>query len=285
MKTVAVVTDSVACLPQDLVARHGILVVPVRLAVGGQVFRDIAEELTPQLIRDLQQAATIDTTPWPPESYRHAYEAAGKAARDVVHIVAFSQFTSTMSLARAGATMAQEAHPGLRVEVFDSATTTMAQGFVALAAARAATRGGNIADVLAEADRVKARVNAAFALDSLRFIARTGRVNRLAGWAGSLLRVRPVVGLSNGRERPIALTRSRSQGTRRLFELIRASSTTSEPLHVAIMESGRTEESAELRSLIDESLHPAEMMVAQVSPVTQVVAGPGLLGVAFYSGD
>jgi DegV family protein with EDD domain len=273
----------VACIPPDLSSRHGIHVIPVRLAVDGHVYRDSGEEMTPDLIRNLQRTQAIDTTPWAPETYFRAYEAASRTATDIVHVVAFSQFTSTMSLARAGAAMAQEAIPGLRVEVFDSSTTAMAQGFIALAAARAAEEGGDIENVLAEAEMVRSRVRAAFTLDSLHYLARTGRVTRLAAWAGSLLHVRPVVGLEQGKERPIALTRSKSQAVGRLSELVRTSAATGGRLHVAIMDSGPSDESDELRTAIERQACPAECIVAHVSAVTQIVAGPGLLGVAFYS--
>ena len=285
MTKVGIVTDSVACLPHEMATQHGIRVIPVRLTVEGRVYRDRADELPPPLIRSLQQAPSIDTTPWTPEFYCRAYEEASATATTIIHVVAFSQFTSTISLARAGAAMAQESTPGLRVEVFDSATTTMAQGFIALAAARAAAQGKDVDDVLSEADRVRSRVAAAFTLDSLHYLARTGRAIRLASWANSLLHVIPVIGLSHGQERPIALTRSRPQAMRRLLDLVRAASVPGDPLRVAIMESGQCGHAEELQHLIEEQLHPAECIVIRVSPVTQIVAGPGLLGVAFYSGD
>ena len=285
MRRVAIITDSVACLPPELAAQNGIHVVPVRLTVDGRVYRDLADELPPRLIHSLQEAPQVDTTPWPPEFYYRAYDAASRTAASIVHVIAFSQFTSTISLARAGATMAQEEIPGLRVEVFDSATTTMAQGFIALAAARAAARGDDIDGVLAEADRVRSAVASVFTLNSLHYLARTGRVTRLASWAGSLLHVVPVVGLAHGKERPIALTRSRPQAGRRLLEQAVAASSPGEPLHVAIMESGQPGQLEGLEHSILEQLHPAEILVVTASPVTQVIAGPGLLGVAFYSGD
>jgi len=284
MRRVAVMTDSVASLPPGLAAQNGIYVVPVRLTVDGRVYWDLAEELSPSMVLSLQAAPQIDTTPWPPEFYFHEYEVASRTATTIVHIVAFSQFTSTISQARAGASMAEEAIPGLRVEVVDSATTTMAQGFIALAAARAAAKGNDVDGVLAEADRVRAAVASVFTLNSLHYLARTGRITRLASWASSLLRVMPVVGLAHGKERPISLTRSMPQATKRLLELVLTASTTGEPLHVAIMESGQPEQAEELKHSIQERLHPAEMLVVTVSPVTRIVVGPGMLGVAFYSG-
>lgn len=279
---VRVVTDSVACLPRHLVSLYGIHVIPVRVTVAEQVYRDVDEELPAAVVHELQRATAIDTTPWPPDVYRREYLEAGRASSNLIHIVAFSQFTSTMSLARAGAAMAHEADPELNVEIFDSATTGMAQGFIALAAARAAAQGGSITAVLAAAETVKARVESAFILDSLQHLARTGRVNRMKAWAGTLLNVKPVVALSQGKERPIALARSRAQGIRRLLELARNSPGNAGPLHIAVMESDRVLESEELRQTIDEQLRPAECLVARVSGVTQIVAGPGLLGVAFY---
>lgn len=283
MVRVAVLTDSVACIPRELAAEHGIHVIPVRITAGGQVYRDVDGDLSPELIRTLQQSPRIDTTPWTPEFYRRAYEQASTTAANIVHVAAFSQFTSTVSLARAGAAMAQESTPGLSVEVLDSATTTMAQGFIALAAARAAMQGNDIACVIAEAERVKSRVSAAFTFDSLAYLARTGRAARLASWTSSLLHVIPVVGLSQGREQPIALSRSRPQAMRRLLEVVRTASASAGPLHVAVMHSDDDSASTQLQRMIEEQLHPVESTVLRVSPATQVVAGPGLLGVAFYS--
>jgi DegV family protein with EDD domain len=283
MRHVTVITDSVACLPRELAAHHGIHVIPVRLTVEGRVYRDIEDELPPERIRLLQQAPAIDTTPWPPEFYCNTYRKAAATTRHIIHVVAFSQFTSTISLARAGAAMAREIVPGLQVDVFDAASTAMSQGFIAVAAARAAAHGEDVSSVLSEATRVRSVVVAAFTLDSMRYLARTGRVPKLTSWASTLLHVMPVVGLAHGRERPIALVRSRAQATRRLFELVQRVSEPGASLHVAIMESGDSAAAHDLLRTIREQFEPAECIVVRASPVTQIVAGPGLLGVACYS--
>jgi len=280
MRQVTVVTDSVACLPRSMADESGILVIPVRLAAEGHVYRDVTEDLPPTEIQRLQAVSSIDTTPWPPEHYCRVYREVGGV---ILHVIAFSQFTSTISLARAGAAMAQQADPGLSVEVLDSASTAMAQGFIALAAARAAGRGASLAEVTAEAERVRSRVSSVFALDSLRYLARTGRVPRLTSWAGSLLRVTPVVALSQGKEHPIALTRSRGQAVARLLEQVRAATTAEEQLHVAVMASTIDERAMDLQHLVEERFRPVESLVVQLSPITQIVAGPGLLGLSFYT--
>jgi DegV family protein with EDD domain len=283
MSSVAVVTDSVACLPQQVIDEYGIHIIPVRVTAGGKTYQDGAEELPPEVVRRLQETPDIDTTPWPPEYYCRRYVELGRESQDIVHVVAFSQFTSTISLARAGADMAQEAVPDLRIELLDSATTTMAQGFIALAAARAAAASSGIEEVVAAADAVKERVSSIFALDTLQYLARTGRVNRLAAWAGSLLNVRPIVGLSRGSARPLALVRSRAQSTVRLIKLMDDGAGDTQALHVAVMDVDRPQEAEELSSVITERFRPVELYRVRFTPAMQAVAGSGLLGVAFYS--
>ncbi|MBN1151786.1 MAG: DegV family protein [Dehalococcoidia bacterium] len=283
MREVTVLTDSVACLPPALAEQHRIRIIPVRLSAQGRAYQDTTDEMPPSTIHELQAAPSIDTTPWPPDVYRRAYLEAGSTARCVLHVVAFSQFTSTIALAKAGASLARVEAPDLCIEVFDAATTSMSQGFIALAAARAADEGADIACVVRRAEEVRARVSAAFTLDSLRYLARTGRVPRLTSWASSLLHVMPVVGLTQGRERPLALARSRGQATRRLLEFVRGMAIDEKPLHVAIMAQERDEDAHTLLETIRDQMSPAESMLVTPSPATQAVAGPGFLGVACYS--
>jgi DegV family protein with EDD domain len=285
MNKVAVVTDSVSALPRKLIDEYDIHIIPVRIAVGGKVYRDTSEDLPVELVREFQSVPKLDTTPWPPEFYCHVYKELSQKANNIVHVVCFSQFTSTISLAKVGAEMAQEAIPNLKVEVVDSATVTMAQGFIALGAARAAAAGKDMAEVIGVASTIKSKVSLIFALDSLRYLARTGRINKLAAWASSLLNVKPVVGLSQGKEQPLGLVRSKSQSTTKLIKLMHDSVGSAQPLHAAVMEVERPEEAEVLSNMIKEQFQPAELYQLQFTPVMQVVAGSGLLGVAFYCGD
>lgn len=285
MNRVAVVTDSVASLPQEVIDKYNIHVIPVRLTIEGKVYRDTDEDLPTEVVHEFQRLPQIDTTPWPPEFYFREYEKLSQKADNIVHVVCFSQFTSTISLAKAGAKMAQEAIPRLKIEVFDSATATMAQGFIALAAARAAARGKDINGVVEAADAIKLKVNSIFAFDTLNYLARTGRINKLAAWASSLLKVKPLVGLSQGEAHPLSLVRSRSQAIRNIVKTMRGSIESEKPLHVAIMDVECPHEAEELANMVKEQFKPAELYITQFTPVMQIVAGSDILGVAFYCGE
>ncbi|MFC2008742.1 DegV family protein [Chloroflexota bacterium] len=283
MGDIRVITDSVASLPAELVEHLGMHVIPVRVTVDGTVYRDVEGELSGADIQRLQEASTIDTTPWSPEHYCREYLRAATDADSLVHVVAFSSFTSTMSLAQAGAAMAQERVPGLRIEMVDSGSTLMGQGFVALAAARAASSGSTLNETVCMAVAVRDVVRTVVSLGSLRYVARTGRVPRLASWASALLNVKPIVGLTLGEEEPLGLVRSRSQEMRALVQKVKTMVGSSASLHLAVMDTARWEDGEELLARLREELHPAESFRTGLSPVSQVVSGPGLLGVALYS--
>lgn len=281
MNSVAIVTDSVACLPQALLNRHGIHVIPVRIMAGGHVYSDIEEELPGSLVRELQEAGSIDTTPWAPEHYCREYERIAATTREIVHVVPFARFTSTISLAKAGATMAQDRVSGLRVEVVDSAATAMAQGFVALEAARVASSGHGIHDVINAAEQVRNMAGGVYTFDSLRHLARTGRINALTSWAGSVLSVRPVIGLWGGKEHAVGLARSRPGAIRKVIESVcrRLEGVTSP--QIAVEWTGWVEEAEEVLEGIRQRIRAPGIMMVRASPVTRIVAGPGLLGVAY----
>lgn len=285
MNKVAVATDSVASLPPELVDKYGIHIIPVRLTVEGKVYRDTDEDLPVEAIRRFQKLPQVDTTPWPPEFYFHEYERLSQKANNIVHIVCFSQFTATISLAKAGARMAQEAIPHLKVEVFDSATATMAQGFIALAAARVAAKGKSMKEVIQAANIVKSKVDSIFTFGTLSYLARTGRINRLASWASSLLSVKPIISLSHGKASPVGLVRSERKGMERIINRLGEHISGGGPLHVAVMEVERPVEARELADMVKERFQPTELYIIPFTPVMQVVAGPAVVGIAFYSGE
>lgn len=279
---VAIVTDSVACLPDAVARAHGMYRLPVKLSVNGCSYEDTERDLTPALVDAFRGAVTIDTTPWPPEHYSRFYAQLALRHDEILHIVAFSTFTSTMSLAQEGARLASSSRPGLRVEIVDSGTTGMAQGFVALAAARAALSGASLEDCRNAAHAMTGHVQSLFALESLRHVTRTGRATRLAGWASSVLRVTPVVRLVGGREEPVFLARSTSQAIRRMAALVATSGADAAPLHAAVMESEPGQDGCMLADLLHERVRCIQCLVTPFTPVMRIVAGPGVVGVAFY---
>jgi DegV family protein with EDD domain len=285
MNKVTVVTDSGAHLSQELADKYGIYVIPVRITVEGKVYRDTNEDLPLEVVHKFQKLAQIDTTPWPPTVYCEAYKEAGQRANKVVHVGGSSQFTSTISSAKTGAKMAEQAMPGLQVEVFDAELFAMAPGFIALAAARAAAKSNDMSEVIEAASNVKARVKQFFVLNTFSHLKRTGRVDKLAEWSSSMLRARPMINFSPGRVEPVSLLRTKSQIMKNLIKAMQDNVDNTQPLYVAVTYSEQSQEAEELIKAIAEQFHPVELYHMPFNPAGQAVGGPGILGITFYQGD
>jgi DegV family protein with EDD domain len=285
MSKVIVVTDSVACLPKEVVDKYYIHVIPVPLTVNGKVYKDTEDDLPPSLRQEIVKvpASQIDSTPWPPEVYFEEYRKLGQKSSKIVHIAAFSQFTSLISLASTGATMAMESMPNLTVEVVDSETACIAQGFVTLAAAKVAAMGRDISEVIEAAGAIKVKVKQFFVLETLQLLARTGHVpGELLDWSDPALKVRAMVSLSQGKAEPVSLIRSKSQTIKSLIKVAQDNIVSSKPRHIAVMNVEEPKEAEQLSRKVKEQFHPIEFYQIPLSLVQQVLVGPGLLGFAFY---
>ena len=104
----------------------------------------------------------------------------------------------------------------------------------------------------------------------------------MASWASTLLNVKPIVGLAQGKEEPLGLVRSKSQEMRTLVQKVKSRAVDSGSLHIAVMDTARWEDGQELLTRLSSELRPVDCYHTKLSPVSQVVSGPGLLGVAFY---
>jgi DegV family protein with EDD domain len=272
---VAVVTDSAANLPRELARDLGIEVVPMYLKFGEQVYRD-GVDLTPadfyeRLVRDGEPASTSVPSPG---DFLEAYQRTGQ--EELVCITVASSMSSSLQQA----TFASERFPG-RVEVVDSMTASMAEGFVAAEAARLAVAGRSIEAVAARAREVAHRTRLLATVATFEFLRRSGRVNKLQAYAATMLDIKPVFGFKGGEIAAVARTRTRRRAVDRIMEDTVADAG-DRPLHLAVIHAAAEDEAHELLDRLADRTHVVEGLIAPVTPVIGAHTGPGLIGTAFY---
>lgn len=272
---VAVVADSAANLPSALAQELGIEIVPMYLKLGDQVYRDGAD-LTPE---DFYQRLAVDgqtaTTSVPsPSDFMEAFQRTG--AREIVCISVASSMSSSGQQAR----FAAERFDGM-VEVVDSRTAAMAEGFVALEAARAAAAGGSLMEVTARAQEVSGRTRLLATVGTFTYLQRSGRVTRLQSYAATMLDIKPVFGFKGGEIVPVARTRTRRRAIDRIVDDTIAEAG-DRPLHLAVIHAAATEEAEQLMDRITARANVVERLITAVTPVIGAHTGPGLLGTAFF---
>jgi DegV family protein with EDD domain len=190
---------------------------------------------------------------------------------------------SSMSSAHHEARVAAQRFEG-SVEVVDSMSATMAEGFVALEAARLAARGSSLVEVTGRARDLAARTHVVAAIATFEFLRRSGRVKKLQAYAATMLDIKPVFGFSGGEAVAIGRPRTRRRALARVLdETLRLIG--ERPAHVATVHAAAEDEAQELLAQIEARSNVVERMVVPVTPVIGVHTGPGLVGTAFYAGE
>jgi len=280
---VGIVTDSTACIPPDLAAHYGVDIIPLYLAFGDRQYRDGLSDEAGDFYETLRTAPDPPTTAAPaPGAYAEAIARAGRDRDAVLCITVARQFSAMYDAATQGAALARERSPGLDVRVLDSDAAAMAQGFVTLAAAREAQAGATIEGVLAAAEACLERVQLLVAIDTLTYLARSGRVPRLVVWAASPLRVKPIVEFQRGSYRPVAVARTMAGAEERLLQRLERRARDGE-LHVCVHHTNVPERAEALAERVRARLQPRELLIREFTQVMGVHTGPGLLGFAFYA--
>jgi DegV family protein with EDD domain len=213
--SVAIVTDSTAYLPLDLVARQGIRVVPLHVVLGGQQFSEGVDVTTAEVAAALRKFTPVSTSRPSPQAFLDAYEAAAGNGVDAVVSVHIS---SDMSGTFESATLAASQSP-IPVEVVDSRSLGMAMGYAVLSAATAAQQGQDAKAVAAIASSRAEAATVIFYVDTLEYLRRGGRIGAASALLGSALAMKPLLELSDGRIQAVERVRTSVRALSRLEEL------------------------------------------------------------------
>jgi DegV family protein with EDD domain len=271
---VAVVTDSTSYLPPGLAERHGLTVVPLQIAIGGDV-RDEGEVTTGQAAQALKEWRPVTTSRPSPERFAHAFKlAAGAGASAVVSVHLSAAMSGTFEAAR----LAAEDAP-VPVHVVDSGTIGLGLGFAALSAAAAAREGATVRDVIAAAERRAGLSRSLFYVDTLEHLRRGGRIGPAATLLGSALMIKPLLGISGGRITPIEKVRTSSRALARLADLAVAEAA-DRPVDLGVQHLAAGSRAEALAATLRERVPGVgDLYVEEIGPVIGAHAGPGMLGV------
>ncbi len=272
---VALVTDSTAYLPADLLVRHAITVVPVQVVIDGTSF-DEGDVKSLALLHALGTGRPVTTSRPSPQAFADAYAAAADAgAPSVVSVHLSADLSGTVESATLAAAEAR-----IPVHVVDSRAIAMALGFAVLAGARAADLGrdGDQVTHLVE-DRCQA-TRSFFYVDTLEYLKRGGRIGPAAAMLGSALAVKPLLHIADGRIAPLERVRTASRAIARLEELA-VECAGERRVDVAVQHLDNAARAGEVAERLRARVPGlGELVVEEVGAVVGCHVGPGLLAVA-----
>ena len=282
-RDLAVVVDSGSCLPGALLRKWAITVVPHRLVLDGQTYRDGVDIQPADFYQTLRAGGCTPTTSGPtPGDFLEAFSYAAKERKDVVCLTPAAGFSATHQSALTACSMVQDNLDDTRIEVVDSGTAAGGAGLLALAAADWACQGLGVDDVSRRVRSLIPRIALVAFLDTLEYLQRGGRIGRVPAWAGGLLNIKPVAELRMGQTSLVAKPRGRARATERLLAFLRER-VGGRPIRVNVMEADAPEDADGLLHRIQAEFDCQQAFTSQFTPVMGAHTGPGLLGIAFHT--
>jgi len=265
-----------------LVEQYGIEIIPINFYAGGKLYKDWVD-VTPSEAYELflKDPESFKTSAAPPEDCLKAYRNAGKRAKNILCTTVSVKLSSVYNVAQNAKELIKTELPQTSIEVMDSQTATAAEGFVALAAARAAAEGKNLAEVISAAEEMRDRVSCAILLDTIRHVYRSGRIPKIASQVGSILNIRPILTVS-GAVHFVSAVRNRKHGIDRILRMMRDKVGQS-PVHVAVMHAYAPDEAEKLKEQVSAEFNCVELWLTEFSPIMGYACGTGTLGLAFYT--
>lgn len=280
---VAIVIDSSTCLPPEFLQRYDISVVPHVLIIDGQAYRDGVDLGPSEFYRLLQKNQSVPSTAAPkPIDFLNAFTTMSRQSESILCLTLADTFSSTYNSARVAREMAASSLPDVPIRVVDTRAAAGAAGLVVLEAARRAQEGADLTRVTQRVEELIPKVNLIALLDTLFYLARGGRVPKVAAWAGSLLGMKPIAELKLGEAHLLEKPRSRAKAVARLVAIMEER-VSGRPVHVNVMHTAALQDAEALQRKVAQEFNCVENFVTEFTPVMGAHLGPGLLGLAFYA--
>lgn len=283
MGRIAFITDSTAGLPADQIERYKVTVVPLQVVFGTTVFRDGVDLSQDEFFDRLKAAKTLPTTSQP--TYGDFEEAYEKLLKDpeVDSIIAIHLSTKLSGTYSASATTAERLGKDYnkKISLIDSLNVYMCEGLMVIDAARAAEEGKSHEEIVAMVEKMIPKMQLLVLVDTLEYLQRGGRIGGAQAFLGSLLNVKPILQVKNGRVEPLERVRTRRKAMERIVEL-GAEYAKGRPLQISLGNAQAKDEAQVLSRMIHEKMNVVEEFGGDLGPVISTHTGPGAIGFVYY---
>jgi len=280
-RKVAIVTDGTCSLTTAQGEQLGIHVAPIYVTLGEKTYRAGIDLDSEEFYRFLSASKKLPTTAQPTVTdFVNIYNKLAEEAEEIVTIVISHHMSATIQSAE----MAREQFDKVPVHIIDSESVSLGLGMMAIAAARAAEQGQNAQAVLKLVENLKQKINVIFTVNTLEYLRKGGRIGGATAFLGTALDIKPILYIKNGRIEPLEKQRTRKRSISRLVELLEKN-VGEKPVHVAILHGNVPEESRKLEQSIRSQFNCIELITSDMGPVIGTHAGPGTLGLVFYTPD
>jgi DegV family protein with EDD domain len=285
MSQVAIVTDSTATIPDEMLKALKIHWVPYYIHRGNEVLRDLVSIKREEFYRWLPIARELPKTANPgPGDYEALYEkiATEEGNNEIISIHMTSKNSGAYQAATIGRTAILERLPQLRIEVIDTLNVSMCHGWAVIEAARAALQGKSFDQILTRINFIIPRAQMIQTADTLKYLAMGGRIGKATSMLGSLLNIKPLIGMRDGVIVPLGKAFTRGSAYKMMAEEVLKTAGAKGRVKIAYVHAAAREEVLKIKELIEGRIEVVEEIIVELPPALGVHSGPGTAGICFY---
>lgn len=284
MSKIMIVTDSTAYIPEDTIRDLPIKIVPLQVIWGDDQYQDGIDIKPTQFYEKLQTAEIMPTTSQTtPGTFKDLYQELNLEGYQIFSIHISSKLSGTIDSAYQARNLLELDE----IVIFDSEAAGMALGFQVLSVARAAVNGASLNDCLKIAEKARAQTGILFAVKTLEFLHRGGRIGGAAALVGTMLNLKPILELREGKIESIDKVRTMNKALDKLIEILLAKVDNQYPVRISVQHANALTEAESFLERVTEKFSDStiiETMISEVSPVIGTHTGPGLLGISYMYG-
>ncbi len=286
MSNVGILTDTTASIPETLAQELQIETIAYYIHRGLETLRDRVDVQPETFAQYLTQVDRLPTTANPSiGDYLTGLKHLAERTKDIVALTMTSKGSGAYLACRSAVEMLRERLPDVQVEVIDTLRAAMCQGWAVIEAARAALEGNSLSKVADRARDVAQKSTMIMTGDTLKYLYMGGRIGKAQHLVGSLLNIKPLIGMEDGVIVGLGAARTRAKAYAKIVEMMCQQVGTQARIKIAYTHMAAEAEAAQLHELVATQFECVETITTWLSPVLGVHAGPGAVGVQFYPVD
>ena len=276
---IAILTDSTAYIPEEIIQKYDIHVIPLLVNWGEQSYLDNVD-ITPEVFYErLTKEKELPTTSQPSAgAFKEKFDTLAKDYSGVVAVLLSEDLSGTVASALA----AQEMMGDFPIEIVNSKLTTMALGLMVVEAAKVAQAGGSLEEVAAAARSLVGKMRVMFVVDTLEFLHKGGRIGGAKRLVGSMLAMKPLLQLDDGKIAALDSVRTKKKAIQTMLGHFYEDAEGKDKIHLTVFHGVAEEEAKAIMDEIQGERELADAVLAKLSPVIGVHTGPGTVGMAYY---
>jgi len=278
---IGIVTDSIGDLPDEIAAKYGIEVVPVRIHIDEKTYIDKVEIKVEDFFKMIESSSVVAKTSQPsPFDFEVAYEKMLDKYDELISLHASAELSGTFQ----SALMAKEAlgEKGGRITLIDTKQASMGEGLMVLKAAEMLAGGSGTSEVAKEIERISSVIKTRFVPDTLTYLQRGGRIGKASAFLGNILNIKPLLGVDKI-VYPVEKIRGGKNVVPKLLEQLRGSLKPDDAFMACILSSNMPDETAEVEKQVKADVRLKGLVHAKVGATIGCHVGPKVIGIIWYT--